>query len=155
MGDDFFMDCSFFANRYFVKNLWKFISQMGNHLGVYKTNYKVKKVKNLLFGNICPPSHMLFLQWSYCSILTYKFRIYHQMGPADRSFKGSFLQKEFWPPLFPHLTYSWRSHLSWRSNWKGLSITQTCGESSTEYQVEFNSKIFIHNKGWFKKIKKK
>ena len=125
---------------------------MRNHLGVYKTNYKVKKVINLLFGNIWPPSHMLFLEWSYCSNLTYKFRIHHQMCPADRSFNSSFLEKEFWSPLFPHLTYSWRSHLSWRSNYKGLSITQTCWESSTQYQVELNSKPFIHNKGWFKKI---
>ena len=30
-----------------TKEKRKFISQMGNHLGVYKTNYKVKKVKNL------------------------------------------------------------------------------------------------------------
>ena len=47
VGDDFFMDFSFFTHRFFVKNLCKFISQMGNSLGVYGTNYKVKKVKNL------------------------------------------------------------------------------------------------------------
>ena len=60
------MDFSFFAHRFFVKNLWKFISQMGNPLGVHETNYKVKKVKNLLFGKIWPPSDLLFLEWSYC-----------------------------------------------------------------------------------------
>ena len=31
--------------RFYVKNLWKFISQMGNPLGVHETNYKIKKVK--------------------------------------------------------------------------------------------------------------
>ena len=146
MGDDFFMDFSFFAHRFFVKNLWKFILQMGNPLGVYETNYKVKKVVNLSLGKIWPPSDLLFLEWSYCSNLTYKFRIHHQMCAADRSFTSSFLEKEFWSPLFPHLTYSWRSYISWRSNWKGLSITQTCWESSTEHPVELNSKPFIHNK---------
>ena len=38
------MDFSIFAHRFFMKNLWKFISQMGNPLGVYETNYKVKFV---------------------------------------------------------------------------------------------------------------
>ena len=46
-GWNFFMDFSFFTHRIFVKNLWKFISQMGNPLGVYETNYKVKKVKKI------------------------------------------------------------------------------------------------------------
>ena len=40
---------------------------MGNSLGVYETNYKVKQVKNLLLGKIWPPSDLLFLEWSYCS----------------------------------------------------------------------------------------
>ena len=66
MGYDIFMIFSFFDQRFFVKNLWKFISQMGNPLGVYGTNYKVKYVKNLLLGKIWPPSDLLFLQWSYC-----------------------------------------------------------------------------------------
>ena len=66
MGDDFFMDFSFFAHRFFVKNLWKFILQMGNPLGVYETNYKVKKVQNLSLGKIWPPSDLLFQEWSYC-----------------------------------------------------------------------------------------
>ena len=47
VGDNFFMDFSFFAHRFFLENLWKFILQMGNPLGVYETNYKVKYVKNL------------------------------------------------------------------------------------------------------------
>ena len=67
MGDDFFMDFSFFAHRFFVKNLWKFILQMGNPLGVYETNYKVKKVQNLSLGKIWPPSDLFFLEWSYCT----------------------------------------------------------------------------------------
>ena len=67
VGDDFFMDFSFFAHRFFVKNLWKFILQMGNPLGVYETNYKVKKVQNLSLGKIWPPSDLFFLEWSYCS----------------------------------------------------------------------------------------
>ena len=41
---------------------------MGNPLGVYGTNYKVKKVKNLLLGKIWHPSELLFLEWSYCTI---------------------------------------------------------------------------------------
>ena len=45
-GDDFFMD----------------FSQMGNLLGGYETNYKVKKIKNLLLGKIWPPSDLLFLE---------------------------------------------------------------------------------------------
>ena len=69
MGDNFFMDFSFFAHRFFVKNLWKFILQMGNPLGVYETNYKVKKVQNLSLGKIWPPSDLLFLEWSYCTKL--------------------------------------------------------------------------------------
>ena len=46
---------------------------MGNPLEVYGSNYKVKKVKNLSFGKIWPPSDWLFLEWSYCSYgsLTY------------------------------------------------------------------------------------
>ena len=39
---------------------------MGNPLGVYETNCKVKYVKNLLLGKICPPSDLLFPEWSYC-----------------------------------------------------------------------------------------
>ena len=35
--------------------------EMGNPLGVYETNYKVKFVKNLLLGKIWPPSDLLFL----------------------------------------------------------------------------------------------
>ena len=33
-----------------------------NPQGVYETNYKVKKVKNLLLGEIWPPSDLLFLE---------------------------------------------------------------------------------------------
>ena len=40
---------------------------MGNPLGVQETNYKVKKVKNLLFGKIWPPTDLLFLELSYCT----------------------------------------------------------------------------------------
>ena len=32
---------------------------MGNPFGVYETNYKVKQVKNLSFGEIWPPSDFL------------------------------------------------------------------------------------------------
>ena len=40
---------------------------MGNLLGVYETNYKVKYVKNLVLGKIWAPSDLLFLEWSYCT----------------------------------------------------------------------------------------
>ena len=43
VGEKFFMDFSFFTHRFFVKNLGKSISQMGNPIGVYETNYKVKQ----------------------------------------------------------------------------------------------------------------
>ena len=41
---------------------------MGNPLGVYETNYKVKKVQNLSLGKIWPPSDLLFLEWSHCTL---------------------------------------------------------------------------------------
>ena len=63
------MDFSLFTQRFFVKNVWKFISQMGNLLEVYETKYKVKKVINLVLGKIWPPSDLLFLEWSYCSLV--------------------------------------------------------------------------------------
>ena len=43
--NDFFI----FPHRFF-KEFWKFISQMGNRLGVYKNNCKVKKVKHYYWG---------------------------------------------------------------------------------------------------------
>ena len=46
--------------------------KMGNPLGVYETNYKLKKVKNLLLGKTWPPSDLLFLEWSYCTELDSK-----------------------------------------------------------------------------------
>ena len=39
---------------------------MGNPLGVYETNYNVKKVQNLSLGKVWPSSDLLFLEWSYC-----------------------------------------------------------------------------------------
>ena len=63
------MDFSFFTHRFFGKNVWKFLSNMGNPLGVYKTSYKVRQIKNLLFGKIWPPSDLLFLEWSYCTLI--------------------------------------------------------------------------------------
>ena len=38
---------------------------MGNPLGVYETNCKVKYVKYLLLGKLWAPSDLLFLEWSY------------------------------------------------------------------------------------------
>ena len=66
----FFTDILFFTLRFFVKNLRKFISHMGYPQGIYKPNHKVKKVKKILLGKIWPPSHLLFLEWSYCIFLT-------------------------------------------------------------------------------------
>ena len=60
------MDFSFFTQRFFMKNLWKFISQMGSPLGAYESNYEVKKFKPLLLRKIWLPSDLLFLEWSYC-----------------------------------------------------------------------------------------
>ena len=48
MGDEIFLDFSFFTHRFLMKNLQKFISQLGNQLGVYGTNYKVIQFKHLL-----------------------------------------------------------------------------------------------------------
>ena len=36
---------------------------MGNPLGVYETNYKVKKVKKILLRKVWPLSDLLFLEW--------------------------------------------------------------------------------------------
>ena len=55
VGDDFFMDFSFFTYRFF----W-FISQMGNPLGVYGTNYKVKKNQKLIIGENMAPFRLAF-----------------------------------------------------------------------------------------------
>ena len=52
VGETFFIDFSFFTLRFFVKNLWKFLSQMGNPLGVYETNYKVKFQKFIIGENM-------------------------------------------------------------------------------------------------------
>ena len=46
VGDNFLMDFSVFAHRFFKENLWKFISQMGNALGVYESSYVIKKAKS-------------------------------------------------------------------------------------------------------------
>ena len=48
MGDNFFMDFSFFAHKFFKENLWNFFSWMPDALGVCGTLYKVKK--NLFWG---------------------------------------------------------------------------------------------------------
>ena len=59
-----------FSLKFFcVKNLWKFISQMGNPPEVYETKYKVKKIINLVLGKIWPPLDLRFLEWSYCSLV--------------------------------------------------------------------------------------
>ena len=41
-GEDFFKDFSFFDRRFWKENLWKFISQMGNALGVCESGYGSK-----------------------------------------------------------------------------------------------------------------
>ena len=46
IGDNFLMDFSFFTYRFFMKTLWKFISQMPDALGVCGTLIKVKKEGN-------------------------------------------------------------------------------------------------------------
>ena len=58
MGDNFFMDFSFFAHRFFKENLWIFFSQMPDALGVCGTMCKVKKEENLFWGDSQLPSQI-------------------------------------------------------------------------------------------------
>ena len=50
MGDNFFMDFSFFAHRFIKENIWIFFSQIPDALGVCRTLCKVKKEENLFWG---------------------------------------------------------------------------------------------------------
>ena len=56
MGDKFFMDFSFFAQRFLKENLRNFFSQMPNALGICGFMYKVKTEENLFLGELWLPS---------------------------------------------------------------------------------------------------
>ena len=56
MGDNFFMDFSFFTQRFFEENLQHFFSQMPDAFGVCGTMCKVKKEENLFWGDSQLPS---------------------------------------------------------------------------------------------------
>ena len=50
MGDNFFVDFSFFTHRFCLENLWNFFSQMPEALGECWSLYKVKNEENSFWG---------------------------------------------------------------------------------------------------------
>ena len=64
----FLMDFSFFARRFFRKNLRNFFSPMGNAPRVYERIYGVQKAKSFFLRELSPASELATLHWSYCNL---------------------------------------------------------------------------------------
>ena len=95
------------------------------------------KVKNLILGKILPPSDLLFLEWSYCSIIDVKSHVVSSQNIYCIIILGQMGEPGPW--------------LSWLCRGKGSKIVHApytiilLGKVGESYQSELNISFHFNN----------